>query len=113
MANVAAATTGGSSPSKRSPVSGSSAETRGEPHEPRRQHGGQPAVRYVRHRWDQYVVRCDKTFLQTIDPQTPVRVQHHFNDAGIFEIAGDGRTERRAEHARRVIQTALGDDGWP
>ena len=41
-----------------------------------------------------------KAARQPIDPQTPIGIQHHFDDAGVFEVAGDRRPERRAQHAR-------------
>ena len=37
---------------------------------------------------------------QTIDPQTTVRIEHHFDDAGIFEMSRDCGAERGAQHAR-------------
>jgi len=37
---------------------------------------------------------------QTVDPQATVRIEHHFDDAGIFKIGRDRRAKRCAQHAR-------------
>ncbi len=37
---------------------------------------------------------------QTVDPKPAVGIEHDLDDAGIFEIGGDGRTERGAQHPR-------------
>ena len=37
---------------------------------------------------------------QPVDPKAAIGVQHHFDDAGVFEIAGDRGSERGAQHAR-------------
>jgi hypothetical protein len=37
---------------------------------------------------------------QTIDPQTAIGVQHHLDDAGIFQIGRDRRPQGGAQHAR-------------
>ena len=37
---------------------------------------------------------------QPIDPEPAVRIEHHLDDAGVFEIAGDRGSERGAQHAR-------------
>ena len=37
---------------------------------------------------------------QPIDPQPTVGIEHHLDDAGVFQIGGDGRAERGAQHAR-------------
>jgi hypothetical protein len=37
---------------------------------------------------------------QPVDPQATVGVEHHLDDARIFEIAGDRGAERGAQHAR-------------
>ena len=34
-----------------------------------------------------------------VDPQPSIRIEHHLDDAGIFEKRGDGRPERGAQHA--------------
>ena len=35
-----------------------------------------------------------------VDPQPAVRIEHDLDDAGIFEVSGDQRAERGAQHAR-------------
>ena len=42
---------------------------------------------------DQHVVSRDKSFAKPIDPQPAIGIQHHFDDGGVFEIAGDRRAE--------------------
>ena len=37
---------------------------------------------------------------QPVDPQPTVGIEHHLDDGGIFEIAGDRGPERGAQHAR-------------
>jgi hypothetical protein len=37
---------------------------------------------------------------QPVDPQATVGVEHHLDDAGIFEIGGDRGAECGAQHAR-------------
>src|SRR6185437_1509050 len=37
---------------------------------------------------------------QTIDPQATVGIEHHLDDARIFQVGGDRRPERGAQHAR-------------
>jgi hypothetical protein len=52
------------------------------------------------------VGRCDpasgilKTAGKTVDPKPAVRIEHDFDDAGIFEVRSDERAERGAQHAR-------------
>ena len=41
-----------------------------------------------------------KAARQPVDPEPTVGVQHHLDDARIFEIAGDRRPKRGAQHAR-------------
>ena len=36
---------------------------------------------------------------QPVDPKPAIGIEHHLNDAGVFEIAGDRRPQRRAQHA--------------
>lgn len=40
-----------------------------------------------------------QSFRQAVDPQPPVRVEHHLDDGGIFQESGDVRPKRRAQHA--------------
>jgi hypothetical protein len=37
---------------------------------------------------------------QPVDPQTTIGIEHHFDDAGIFEISRDRWAERGAQHTR-------------
>ncbi len=37
---------------------------------------------------------------QPVDPEPAVGIEHHFDDARVFEVAGDRRSERGAQHAR-------------
>ncbi len=37
---------------------------------------------------------------QPVDPQPPIRVEHHLHDGGVFEERGNCRAERGAQHAR-------------
>jgi hypothetical protein len=37
---------------------------------------------------------------QPVDPKPAVRVEHHLDNAGVLEVARNGRPERRAQHAR-------------
>ncbi len=37
---------------------------------------------------------------QPVDPEPAVGIEHHLDDAGVFEVAGDRRPERGAQHAR-------------
>jgi len=46
-------------------------------------------------------------FREPVDPQPPVRVQHHLDDGGVFQMPGDGRTQRRAQHPRAAGKTLM------
>src|SRR5260370_376515 len=100
MANVGAATTGGIKPSKRSPVSGSSAETRGEAGctsaptgwATRRTTRSPSAA-------EQSLTRVGQTLSQPVDPEATVWVQHHLDDGGVFEPAGNRWPQCGAQHA--------------
>ncbi|BGE86339.1 hypothetical protein Ms3S1_27750 [Methylosinus sp. 3S-1] len=37
---------------------------------------------------------------QSVDPETAVWIEHDLDDGRIFKEAGDGQSERGAEHAR-------------
>ena len=37
---------------------------------------------------------------QPVDPKPAIGIEHHLDDARVFEIAGDRRPERSAQHAR-------------
>jgi hypothetical protein len=37
---------------------------------------------------------------QPVDPKPTVGIEHHFDDARVFKVAGDRRSERGAQHAR-------------
>ena len=47
---------------------------------------------------------------QAIDPEAAVRVQHHLDDAGVFEKAGNRRAECGAQHPS-AAQESLGSGG--
>ena len=49
---------------------------------------------------DQRLAGIGEALAQPVDPEPPVRVEHHLDDGRIFEQAGDGGPERRAQHAR-------------
>ena len=51
----------------------------------------------------QRLARIGQTFGQPVDPDAPVRVQHHFDHGRVFEQPGDGRAERRAQHSRAAL----------
>ena len=36
---------------------------------------------------------------QPVDPEPAIGIEHHLDNAGIFEIAGDRGAKRRAQHA--------------
>jgi hypothetical protein len=42
----------------------------------------------------------DQPFCQTIDPETAIGIEHHLDDARIFEPCGDRRPECSAQHPR-------------
>ncbi len=42
--------------------------------------------------------RVGEAVRKAVDPEPPVWVQHHLDDDGIVEEAGDGGAERRAQH---------------
>ena len=37
---------------------------------------------------------------QPVDPQPTIGIEHYLDDAGVFEIGGNRRPERSAQHAR-------------
>ncbi len=37
---------------------------------------------------------------QPIHPQSAIGVEHHLDDGGVFQEGGNGRPQRRAQHAR-------------
>jgi hypothetical protein len=41
-----------------------------------------------------------QAFRQSVDPQPTIGIEHHLNDAGIFEPRSDRRPERGAQHSR-------------
>ena len=46
---------------------------------------------------------------QPVDPEPAVGIEHHLDDAGVFEKAGDRGTKRRAQHAR-AARESLGSE---
>jgi hypothetical protein len=92
IAKAGAATTGGNSPSNRSPVSGSSAETRGRPgmNLGADMMGDQPDdALAVGGR--QPLARIGQPFGEPVDPEPPVGIEHHLDDAGSSSHRGDRR----------------------
>lgn len=56
---------------------------------------------------DTFAVRCRQPFTrigkalgETVDPEPPVWIEHHLDDAGVVEVARDGGAERGAQHPR-------------
>jgi hypothetical protein len=47
---------------------------------------------------------------EPINPEMPVRIEHDLDDAGIFEITGDRRSECGTQHAR-AAQESFGSEG--
>ncbi len=37
---------------------------------------------------------------EPVDPEPAVGIEHHFDDARVFKVAGDRHSERGAQHAR-------------
>jgi hypothetical protein len=50
--------------------------------------------------WRDAAARILKAARQPVDPEPAVGVEHYLDDAGVFEISGDRRPKRRAQHAR-------------
>ena len=48
----------------------------------------------------QALARIGQSARQPVDPEPAVGVEHHLDDRGVFEKAGDRRPERGAQHAR-------------
>jgi hypothetical protein len=44
-------------------------------------------------------------FRETVDPDAPVGVQHHLDDGSVFEEAGDGWSQRGAQHPRAARES--------
>ena len=53
----------------------------------------------------QSLARISQPFGETINPDAPVRVQHHLDDGNVFQKPRDGWTERRSQHARAARVT--------
>jgi hypothetical protein len=47
----------------------------------------------------QQLTRIGKPFGKPVDPEPPIGIEHHLDDRGIFQKAGDRRPEGRAQHA--------------
>jgi hypothetical protein len=41
-----------------------------------------------------------ETLAQSVDPETPIGIEHDFDDIGFIKPAGDIGTKRGAQHAR-------------
>ena len=48
----------------------------------------------------QQLTRIGKPFGKPVDPEPPIGIEHHLDDRGVFQKAGDGGAERGAQHAR-------------
>jgi hypothetical protein len=59
-----------------------------QPHDPFGVGGRDPAARIF------------KPARKPIDPEPAVGIEHHLDDAGVFQICRDRRPERGAQHAR-------------
>ena len=46
------------------------------------------------------LTRIGQSFSQSIDPEPAIGIEHHLDDAWIFQPRGDRGTERGAQHAR-------------
>ena len=53
----------------------------------------------------QSLARISQPFGETINPDAPVRVQHHLDDGNVFQKPREGWTERRSQHARAARVT--------
>ena len=51
-------------------------------------------------RWRDPAAGVFEAARQSVDPQSTIGVQHHLDDAGVFEVARDRRPKRGAQHAR-------------
>jgi hypothetical protein len=49
----------------------------------------------------------DEPAREPIDPEPAIGVEHHFDDGSVFEPKRDGRTKRRAQHARAARRRLL------
>jgi hypothetical protein len=48
----------------------------------------------------QALARIGEALGEAVDPEPSVRVQHHLNDARVFQEGRDGRAKRGAQHSR-------------
>jgi len=51
--------------------------------------------------------RVGQSLREPVDPQPPVRVQHHLDDGRVFQMPSDRRTQRRAQHPRAAGKTLM------
>ncbi len=54
--------------------------------------------------WRHPAASIFKPTRQTVDPEAAVGIEHHFDDARVFEVARDRRSERGAQHARTASE---------
>ena len=54
--------------------------------------------------WRQAFTRVRQAFGEAVGPEAPVRVQHHLDDSGVFQMTDDHPPERCAEHPRTACQ---------
>ncbi len=100
IAKAGAATTGGSRPSNRSPVSGNSAETRGFRRRLRRQHAGGRGARCAHRRRPRPARACRIGLPRAGRSRASVvGVEHHLDYAGVSKETGDGKAECGPRHA--------------
>lgn len=65
-------------------------------------------------------IRCGESFAcvdqatrQPVDPQPPIRIEHHLDDRFIFEVAGNRCAKRTTKHARAArIRFRLNGMAW-
>jgi hypothetical protein len=49
---------------------------------------------------------------QPVDPEFAVGIEHHFDDARVFEVAGNRRSERGAQHACTAGKGFRSEGDW-
>jgi hypothetical protein len=51
-------------------------------------------------RWRKELTRVRQPIRQPVDPNAAIRIEHDLDDARIFKLGSDRRSQRRAQHAR-------------
>ena len=54
--------------------------------------------------WCYAAARIFKAARKPVDPEAAIWVEHHFDDAGVFQICRDRRPERGTQHARATSE---------